>query len=87
MPGEHALSQYPSYGATDNDYCGPGSKPAAAVFWTSATGVMFVLGRAWGPENFFLICAMLLLIMFGALILSEFRNKMSWFKMTCLSTV
>jgi hypothetical protein len=48
---------------------------------------MFVLGRAWGPENFFLICAMLLLIMFGALILSEFRNEMSWFKMMCLSTV
>jgi hypothetical protein len=32
---------------------------------------LFVLGRAWGPEKFFLACAMVLLIMFGALIISE----------------
>ncbi|OAX42071.1 hypothetical protein K503DRAFT_767143 [Rhizopogon vinicolor AM-OR11-026] len=69
VPQEPALAQVPSSNTTNDDYFKPGSKPAAAVFWTSTIAALFVLGRAWGPEKFFLACAMVLLIMFGALII------------------
>jgi len=65
MPQESIL---PTWG-THDDYFKAGSKPVVIVSWMSAIGALFVLGREWGPENFFLACAMVLLVMFGGLII------------------
>lgn len=68
-------SIFPSRGVTDSYYFEAGSKPVVAISCISGIGAMFVLGRAWGPEMFLLACAMVLLTMFGALILSKSRMK------------
>jgi hypothetical protein len=71
-------SIFPSWGV--HDYFEAGSKPVVAVSWMSAIGALYVLGREWGPEDFFLACAMVLLVMFGGLIIGESRHEISWFQ-------